>query len=367
MQTGLLKFFPCKPGPSHLQSEASGVARVEPPAESEQRARAVKFVDLFAGIGGASTGAMNAGYVVTLAVDSCDKVLATHEANHPHARHVCTTLPSPEPLPVPAAGERWHLHGSPPCTLLSSANVRGDADPARQEWRHEEGLRLVRWYLDYALASSADTWSMEQVPSPQVIALLDEYRRPSAPHRSRLAYHVFRFDNIGVPQRRRRLIAGTPKLIARLRRAKRQVRSVRSVIAEPRGTHTRNGNQKGAPVRRGSKEREFYGPDDHCLPISEPSHTVIAGYPLKWATPHTGTPLKSFSVAESAALQCFPEDYVHIGCAGQATKGIGNAVPPLVMRKLLTDPDGGRPPSPSLAWRLPVTPRWLVCTPLPFG
>lgn len=48
----------------------------------------VVLVDLFACIGGFSTGAAQAGHAVVLAVD-CDPVsLSVHAENHPHYRHV---------------------------------------------------------------------------------------------------------------------------------------------------------------------------------------------------------------------------------------------------------------------------------------
>ena len=70
--------------------------------------------DLFAGCGGASTGAVDAGYEVVLAVDAKGPLplidadagaLAMHaanpRANHPSATHVCAALPPALPLPLP--------------------------------------------------------------------------------------------------------------------------------------------------------------------------------------------------------------------------------------------------------------------------
>ena len=88
-----------------------------------------KFVDFFCGIGGASQGALDAGYDVCLAVDSCAKALEVHKANHAQTRHYCLRLPSYLPLPLPTSEENWHLHGSPPCTAVSKANqVRDDEE-----------------------------------------------------------------------------------------------------------------------------------------------------------------------------------------------------------------------------------------------
>lgn len=313
-------------------------------------AQPIKFVDLFAGVGGASTGAMNAGYQVTLAVDYCPDVLATHEHNHPHTKHMCMALPPNKPLPLPSADERWHLHGSPPCTLLSQAN------PARTKARANEGLKLVKWYVEFALSSSAETWSMEQVAMPAVLKLLESYRQKPQ-YRRKLDYAAFWFQKLGVPQKRRRVIAGSPALIAKLRRVRPTYTSVTRVIDAPRGTHVRNGGRWGHPYIDGKPSR-YYTDDDMCLPCTGAVYTVTGGNPLRWATPHTGTPLVRLTIDESSLLQCFPKGYEHLGTMKQGLLGVGNAIPPLIIEKMLTEPS--RPPSPSLRWRPPVRPRWAT-------
>ena len=118
--------------------ERSGDEHAKP--SSTNGAPMGKFVDLFAGLGAVSTGAMNAGYHVVLAVDSCEQVLKVHAKNHPRVKHLCVTLPPSDPLPVPTNDERWHCHGSPPCTLVSRANRR-----TRTPEEAEQGLELVRY------------------------------------------------------------------------------------------------------------------------------------------------------------------------------------------------------------------------------
>jgi DNA (cytosine-5)-methyltransferase 1 len=308
-----------------------------------------KFVDLFAGIGGASTGAINAGYSVTLAVDNWDLAMEAHEINHPRTRHLCMQLPPPpgEELPLPAAGEKWHLHGSPPCTLLSEANHR-----TRTAEEFADGLAMVRWYLDYALASSATTWSMEQVNQQEVRKLLRSYRLPGAPHRTRLDWDVFDTVDLGVPQTRRRIIAGSPHLIARLRRARRPKRRVpvTAVLSEPRGTMIRN-----ETLYQGKKDdpnRRRMGKEDMCRSIRKPCFCVVAYKPLRWVTPNTDTPMIRLSTYESGRIQGFPEGYVYPDGVVNGIRSVGNAVPPPVMTQLLRPPRA-RPLSPSLEWRRP--------------
>lgn len=305
-----------------------------------------KFVDLFAGIGGASTGAMNAGYDVVLAVDSWKLALDVHRRNHPHTKHLCIELPPTEPLPLPAAGERWHLHGSPPCTKLSGA-ARYARDDARVSRETAEGLEMVKWYLDFALASHATTWSMEQVNHEGVRRLLQSYSRPCSPHRNNIAWAIFNCNILGVPQNRKRIIAGSPKLISHLRCTRKRRVAVREVISHPRGTHIRN--ETLYQGKRGMG-RIKYNKDGLCKSINTQSHTIVAYKPLRWTTPSDSeAPLKRLSTYESSRIQGFPEGYALPAGVVNGGRGVGNAVPPPVMQHLLTP--RARCVSPSLLWR----------------
>lgn len=290
------------------------------------------FVDLFCGIGGASQGAFDAGYAVVLAVDSCAAHLAVHKANHTRCRHMCLSLPPVQPLPLPAAGAKWHLHGSPPCQAVSQAN-RGLA--CTQESRLQ-GIEMVLWYLQFAIASSATSWSMEQVPDVAVLVILKKLKR-SFPKRCDFA--VFRFEKLGLPQKRRRVIAGSPDVVARLRRVAPWRTPVSRIIEKPRGTHIRNRMCNIKTAYTPSGERYLVKATKYSLatPVSGPSHTILAKASMRWASPSTDLPLLPFTARESAAVQTFPSTYRlhHRKC--YALQGVGNALPPLVATQLLCD------------------------------
>jgi hypothetical protein len=163
-QRSLTSFFESS---QHAKKRAGTVAlqSTEPP----------KFVDLFCGAGGASCGAKQVGYNIVLAVDSWDVAIDCHSRNHPDAAHMLMELPPAEPLPLPTAGV-WHLHGSPPCTKVSCANQQ------RNEQEREDATALIRWYIVFAIESSASTWSMEQVSTPIVITTLESLKAPGSPY-----------------------------------------------------------------------------------------------------------------------------------------------------------------------------------------
>lgn len=293
-----------------------------------------KFVDFFAGVGGASEGAAQAGYEVVLAVDADQAAMELHARNHPQCTHLCCALPPTVPLPLPGADETWHLHGSPPCTEVSVANQ------SRIEEKRDGAIGLIKWYVEFALASSATSWSMEQVASPIVLKYLETLKAPKAPHRNRFAYAVVNFYDYGVPQLRRRVIAGSPEVVAHLLRVTPWHRCVADVIVAPRGTHLRNwlrwSNNKPDPTGEKKWIYKKYTDEDSCAPITGPARCVVACHPLRWARPNRDFKPVPLTPKEQAMLQCFPFGYYFGEHVGTAIRCIGNALPPIVMQQLLS-------------------------------
>jgi len=206
-------------------------------------------------------------------------------------------------------------------------------------------VNLLEWYLDFALASTATSWSMEQVATPEVVAIV-ERQRGKCP--GRLAYDIFHFEELGVPQTRHRLVAGSPYLISKLQRAREEQprRGVQHVIAKPRSTHLRGGTTTG---RRRQKSRTKEGEakfvyervewHETCFSVRGPAPTVLGRHALVWVNPKTGWHAV-LAIDELAALQTFPPTYKWPTKKFQACLQIGNAVPPRVA-ELLLRPDTG--------------------------
>ena len=195
---------------------------------------------------------------------------------------------------------------------------------------------------------------MEQVAAGEVIELLNEMR---------IAYDVFDFYKLGVPQHRKRIIAGSPHLIAKLRRVSdTQVkRSVHSHILKPRGTHVRGGrtskrnNRKHrvAKILPGGKTKLVYPRaewSDFLKPIDGPAPTVIGRHALTWITRDgLGLNRSVLRAKEMAALQTFPSMYRWPPNKEKACIQIGNSVPPRVAELLMRGEQHVKPPtSPSL-------------------
>ncbi len=302
---------------------------------------ALECFDFFCGCGGWSLGSTQAGHHIAFACDSDAVALAAHADNHPDATHLCATLPVPRrTLPFPTDGTPFHVHGSPPCTTFSTMNSRsGDAALAAGR---KKATRLVRWFLKTALESGCTSWTMEQVPSPIVLEVVERARRAN---RSRMDYGIFEFRDLGVPQTRKRLLAGTPALIARLRRLQShgRRRSVLDVLPAAQGTHIRSSlrweKARLRHRRRPGESKYVYvaSPDPlhACHPVTGPAPTVVTTGPLKWVR-RGADAQPTLTVNELAALQTFPPTYKLPQHQKTGQLLVGNAVPPLVARLLMS-------------------------------
>ena len=318
--------------------------RLPPPRSAATGPGQLELYSYFAGAGGFCTGAAQAGCRVVWACDACPLALETHRRNHPHTEHQCLRLPSREAVArLPTDGRRFHVHASPPCVKVSSinrVNVTKGNEGARG---HAESIATIAWCLDAMLGSECTSWSMEQVASPEVVAELERARQR---HPGRVAWMRLDLSLLGVPQVRTRLIAGSPRLVARLRSlacATRR-RSVRSVIPRVRGTHVRHGrsaNRGRLRLSRAPGETKFHVLPmtwgDGCLPVDGPAHTVTGQHALNWVSIRNGKAVDHCVMhpRELAALQTFPDDYKLPVRKSDACLQIGNAVPPLVARLLL--------------------------------
>ncbi len=295
----------------------------------------LEVYDLFCGAGGFSCGATTAGCKVAFACDHSPEAIETHARNHRSTRHLVCDLPCE--LPLPTDGRLYHLHGSPPCQLFSSVNknsgLHSDKTP---------GINLIEWYLQFALSSGATSWSMEQVAAVEVLEILERVRLQNL---GAMAYAVFDFSKLGVPQNRKRVLAGSPHLIAKLQREEQWAnrRSVCSVIAKPRGTHIRGGNTSRRETQRivtdkhGKKRYQYARAKwtDYCFPIDGVAPTVTSRAPWWIKGDGIGCNRSVLYVSELAALQTFPPTYKWPDNKSEAYRQIGNAVPPRVAELLL--------------------------------
>lgn len=304
----------------------------------------LEIYDLFCGAGGFSQGAKEAGHRVVYACDNWPLVLDTYAQNHPDVEHVTyLQLPCAE-IPFPRDGRRFHVHGSPPCQRFSPCGR-----PFSTTHSTAVAENLITWFVKLAISCGASSWSMEQVSSHETRAMLEALRQK---HRDRVAWATVDFQLLGVPQIRQRLIAGSPEIVARLLRkcAKSRRRGVQDYVPNPRGTHVHSGTQchrgrrrvlnpeEGAPRfvydKINVKNRGLL----YARPVSEPCPTVTGNGDLRWSTRLGRGRFRhvQLNVSELALLQTFPGSYIWPEGRADANKAIGNSLPPLVAKLILS-------------------------------
>jgi len=268
----------------------------------------MRVVDLFAGLGGMTCGAIEAGAEVVLAVDSDPTPLKVLGANAPQTTIIVATLgEGRDEVSLPPAAPDLHVHLSTPCTEISVARRGTSADTTG-------GLQMIRWAVSFALDRNEHSWSLENVPTKATRALMAEL---VAANPKRVAFGVFDSADFGAPQSRRRLIAGPPKVIRMLQGIPYARRvSVRDAFnragKELPAAYCKNQtrSQNGRPTMRGVETQSF---------------TVCAGHALTWCDAD-GKTVSVMTARDSAILMGFPLTYTLPKGSRAAQRAVGNAM-----------------------------------------
>ena len=285
----------------------------------------IRVVDLFCGCGGFSCGAEQAGHRVVLAVD-CDKAaLNYHKVNHINAKHALMVLgPETEErllelirAAVPE-GAPWHLHGSPPCTLFSPMRNLTKGLAART------GMQLVEWYIGFVKRANPTTWTFENVRHRLIRDFMVQ---------AKVEHGYFNFVHYGVPQTRKRCLAGTKAIIKRFSTDRRLL------VTQPRTPRNVTPIPQGASLVRASGGKctaYFY------RSVDEPTWALLCACKPVWASAQRKC-VGVMRVREILRIQTFPDTYRmgskgilgSFGTEGDRVRLVGNAVPPLIASKLM--------------------------------
>ena len=292
--------------------------------------RKLRVYDLFCGIGGFSSGAAQAGHHVVLAADMDPRMVAMHRQNHPFTRHEVASLPDDEDLlqlPGPDAWKTmdWHLHGSPPCTMLSRAHWR------KTEEEVQHAMSVIQWYLELAIEQQPTSWSFEQVAAKEVLAECEAFK---ARHPLTFDYTVVACNEYGIPQIRKRVIGGTPWLVQRLCTRASQLPPEHSTMEH--WTPIPNGSTHMLYPKYRHHQQPLKVEDLLLRPVNGPGYTITSSHSTFWSDAK-GENRIWMQPRESARLQTF-HDRTHLPSNKTlAQKMIGNAVPPALAAALLND------------------------------
>ncbi|WP_327413196.1 DNA cytosine methyltransferase [Streptomyces sp. NBC_01233] len=123
------------------------------------------FTDLFCGGGGSTTGLIETGYILGLAMNHSPVSIRTHMANHPMAKHLCEDINAFDKRSLPRTRVLW---GSPICTEIAPAGgrkrSRGQVAIAMDGEDNEDGI------------ASAETFTRTRATALDIVAATEVHR-----------------------------------------------------------------------------------------------------------------------------------------------------------------------------------------------
>lgn len=268
----------------------------------------LEVVDVFSGLGLASSPCITHPdeFRLVFALDKDENCLECVLRSHPGVAYACQQLPTgAHRIPLPTADT--HVHLSPPCHGISSARRDGNQDAKR------ESLLLLAWSIEWVLEFAPPTYSIEDVPAQEAVALTEWYK---ARHNDRIDYVLIDAKSVSAPQSRIRLVIGPPELIASLKEAKSA--PVHVSIAEAFAA-------AGIPVPA-THIKSVSGQDPKFVrSVMEQAHTVVASRAPTWCT-SDGETVRMANVDEICVLMGAPTGLALPRSKKSAITGLGNGV-----------------------------------------
>ncbi len=296
----------------------------------------MRAVDLFAGWGGFTLGASQAGADVVWAANHWPLAVEAHAANHPRATHVCQDLRQADWSKLPAHDL---LLASPACQGHSSAS-----QPSRR--RYHDELRATAWaVVDCADVCEPAALVVENVPSFRRWRLYPLWRQALELIGYELTELVLRASHHGVPQRRDRLFLVGLRNGRRVEVAEGGAEPGFGPCIEPAVGHTRWTSVASAStavkarIRKGRANHGYRFLTQHVtghpgVGLDEPIRTITTKD--QWAYVE-GDRYRPLTVRETARAMGFPDSYRWPREASRCDqiKGLGNAVCPPVARDIV--------------------------------
>lgn len=297
----------------------------------------MKCIDLFAGLGGFTEGAEQAGHDVIWAANHWGAAVDTHAANHADTVHACQDLQQQDWTQVP-----------PHDLLLASPACQGHTPARGRERPHHDAMRSTAWAVVSALECHLPSLALvENVPAFCKWQLFPAWCSALHALGYAIAPHVVDCADLGVPQNRVRMFIA-------LTRTKHPVE-----FMLPRQGHVpaetfvnfdagrwspveRKGRSLNtlARIYRGRKQHgerfltSYYGMGSGKIgrSIERPIGTVTTRD--RWAV-IDGDRMRMLSIPEARAAMTIPEGYRLPANKRDAMMMLGNAVPPQAARTVI--------------------------------
>jgi DNA (cytosine-5)-methyltransferase 1 len=338
----------------------------------------INCIDLFCGCGGMSQGIHDAGVNVLCGIDFWDIAIETYNNNHNNhnnnnynnhmhnnAYHgICADLTKLDCNDVAKLiGENTHIDlivGGPPCQGFSMAGKRNCFDPRNSLFR--EYIRFVAFFKPtiFIIENVAGILTMKSGESKDAILIIDIIIDEFAKIGYTLKYKKLYAPDYGVPQKRRRVFLIGCKIDAKIDNI-----SMIDKITFPSPTHGKSPlipyvtsgsvlldkdliekryfhSQKmidGFMNRLQKNKERGVGFGPQFLDINGQSSTISARYYKDGAealVKYSDTEVRMLTEREVARIQTFPDSYKFSGSSRNIYTQIGNAVPCLLAKALVT-------------------------------
>lgn len=304
----------------------------------------MRIVDLFAGAGGSSIGAVAAGARVVWAANHWPVAVEVHRRNHPTTDHACQDLHQVDWRTVPQADLVW---ASPACQGHSRAASLG-GDGRRGTAPHHDALRSTAWAVVSCLECHKTPFAIvENVVEFRQWVLYPAWCAALEALGYSVSEHVVDAVDFGVPQSRKRLflVLSRSRNPLRLQLAKRDAVPFATCIDgsaagwTPVITRGRGVRERVARARRNHPRGlvlSHYVTDHPGRSIDRPIGTVTTK--VQWALvreSRDGDEIRFLNALELRRAMGFPDDYELDGRLSTDTRLLGNAVCPPVAAALV--------------------------------
>lgn len=294
-------------------------------------------IDLFAGLGGWSTGARAAGVQVLWAANHWPVAVEWHSANHPDTQHICQDLHQARWEDVPAHDL---LLASPCCQGHSKARGKASGNP------QHDSSRSTAWAVVSALEfHRPEAALVENVPEFTEWALYPAWVAAVQALGYQIAPHVVDCADLGVPQHRVRLFLVITRSRAplMLELHKRQHVPATSFIDMNSGrwSQIHKPGRAQATLDRIAAGRKahgdqfvfsYYGNTRSGRAMSLPIGTITTRD--RWAIVR-GNEMRMLTADENLLAMSFPADVKRPANHRQTVHMAGNAVPPLAGQRVI--------------------------------
>lgn len=295
-----------------------------------------KGIDLFAGAGGTSHGAINAGVDIVWAANHNPVAVEYHALNHPSTAHVCQDLHQADWSAVP---QHDLLYASPCCAGHSNASGKAKrtikADISRSTaWAiiscleaHKTPIAIIENVGDFLSWALFEPWKFALNKLGYTISI----------------NHINAVD-LGVPQNRPRLFivatrSAHPLTIQFDRETHIPARNILDTSFDGHQWDLVSNRVKATQERVANGRKRYgnlfldaaYGSAKSGRSIDKPLGTITT---VNKHSVVIGDFIRPITIAEQARAQSFPDSYKFPESKTLAKKMIGNAVPPMMAEKV---------------------------------